>query len=166
MSSSRFLHRSHLAKKLQQQDIRRYKHLDDIPNAAAAAAAASAEAAAKGHPLRIEKEDFARELLQQQCAIASLFSEDQKAALFGEAAAAAAAAAADAAEDAGAAAADAATGEAAAAAATAAKTERKKLSPAQQQQLDRHLRKAMRAWRLLRPEAEPFYKVQTLNPKP
>ncbi|KAL8439363.1 hypothetical protein Efla_003046 [Eimeria flavescens] len=153
LSAFRLLHRSHLAKKLQQQDIRRFKHLDEVPNAAAAAAAAVAAAAgaAGRQPLRVEAERFARELLQQKHALACLFSEEQKAQLLGKGAAAttAAAAAGDA---------DAAAGAGQAAEAAASATGRKKqLSPAQQQQLRRHLRKAMKAWRLLRPDAEPFY---------
>ncbi|XP_026190031.1 uncharacterized protein LOC34620567 [Cyclospora cayetanensis] len=146
----RQLHRSHLAKKLERQSIRRLKHLDEVPNAAAAAAATRAAAAVgDGLPLRIEKETFARELLLQRHAIAALFTDDQKSALFNRKANSADRPADN-------------PPHSAAGHAGAAPPVRKELSPAQQQQLNRHLRNAMKAWSLLRPEAEPFYKEDAM----
>ncbi|OEH79546.1 30s ribosomal protein [Cyclospora cayetanensis] len=97
----------------------------------------------------IEKETFARELLLQRHAIAALFTDDQKSALFNRKANSADRPADN-------------PPHSAAGHAGAAPPVRKELSPAQQQQLNRHLRNAMKAWSLLRPEAEPFYKEDAM----
>lgn len=151
----RWLHRSHLAKKLETQDRRRDKHLDAVPNARVSAAAASAglpgSCAAARRVFRLEAEDFARELLVQKQAIGALFTEEQKASLFRRSKENEGEGHSGAVQDA-----KALSDKQGPTATSGFKT----LSPADEQDLKQRLRKSMAAWNLLRPHALPFYKVR------